>query len=227
MPIAWGGGAAFVASLAYLVYFYFVSLADPSGDPDDRSVHLAINAGLFALFALHHSVFARTRAKQAVTRVVPPHLERSLYVWTASALAVVMGVLWQPVAGTAYRADGALRLLLWGVQLAGALITLRAARAMSVFELAGIHQAAGRRATGALKIVGPFRTVRHPIYLGWVLMVFATPTLTANRLAFAAISTLYLILAIPWEETSLVAAHGDQYRDYQRRVRWRLIPGVW
>jgi protein-S-isoprenylcysteine O-methyltransferase Ste14 len=58
-------------------------------------------------------------------------------------------------------------------------------------------------------------------------MVFGTPTLTANQLVFAAVSTLYLILAIPWEERSLVADHGDRYSAYQQTVRWRLVPGIW
>jgi protein-S-isoprenylcysteine O-methyltransferase Ste14 len=100
-------------------------------------------------------------------------------------------------------------------------------RALRVLELAGVDQASGRIGGSALKVIGPFRWVRHPIYLGWILMVFGTPTMTANRALFAVISTLYLILAIPWEERSLVADHGDRYRDYQRQVRWRLLPGVW
>jgi protein-S-isoprenylcysteine O-methyltransferase Ste14 len=74
---------------------------------------------------------------------------------------------------------------------------------------------------------GPFALVRHPIYLGWMLMVFATPVMTTTRLLFAVVSTTYLIVAIPWEEASLVAAFGERYRGYQRQVRSRLIPGVW
>jgi protein-S-isoprenylcysteine O-methyltransferase Ste14 len=58
-------------------------------------------------------------------------------------------------------------------------------------------------------------------------MVAATPTMTANRLLFAVVSTAYLILAIPWEEKSLVAGHGDRYRAYQQSVKWRLVPGIW
>jgi protein-S-isoprenylcysteine O-methyltransferase Ste14 len=123
--------------------------------------------------------------------------------------------------------EGWWRVAFWGTQVAGAVLIVRAARAISALELAGVHQAAGRADSGPLSIVGPFRIVRHPIYLGWMLMVFGTPALTANRLLFAVISSLYLILAIPWEEKSLVAAHGDQYRAYQQTVRWRVIPGVW
>ena len=227
MFVAWAGGAAFVASLLYLVYFFAVTLGSPAGDPSERGQHVAINVALFSVFALHHSLLARPFAKRSVGRLVSAAFERTLYVWVASLLAIVMCLLWQPVAGLVYRVDGEWRVAFWTVQALGAVITIRAASVISGLELAGIHQAAGRVAGGALKIVGPFRAVRHPIYLGWMLMVFATPTMTANRLLFAIISSLYLILAIPWEERSLVAVHGEPYREYQRSVRWRVIPGVW
>jgi protein-S-isoprenylcysteine O-methyltransferase Ste14 len=225
--IAWGGAVAFGISLLYLVYFYAVPLGNPAGDPLKRTGHIVINVILFTAFALHHSLLARSGAKRLVAQVIPARFERTLYVWVASLLVVALCALWQPVAGILYRADGWMRAAFFITQAVGAIVVLLAARAMSAFELAGIYQAAGRTPAGTLQVVGPFRLVRHPIYLGWVLMVFATPTMTANRLLFAAISTLYLILAIPWEETSLVADYGDQYREYQRHVRWRLIPGLW
>lgn len=225
--IAWMGGAAFVAALAYLASFYCVTLASPSGNPAENLAHILVDVLLFAAFAAHHSLFARRRGKQLMRRLVPAHLERAAYVWIASALAVGMGLLWQPVAGLVYQVEGLLRLPFWSIQLAGAALTVLGARVVSAFELAGINQAAGRTVGGNVRIVGPFRFVRHPIYLGWVLMVFGTPTLTANQLVFAAVSTLYLILAIPWEERSLVADHGDRYSAYQQTVRWRLVPGIW
>ena len=79
----------------------------------------------------------------------------------------------------------------------------------------------------AFKVAGPFGLVRHPIYLGWILIVFGAPLMTMSRLLFAVISSAYLVLAIPWEEASLVEAFGERYRAYQRQVRWRLVPGVW
>ena len=69
--------------------------------------------------------------------------------------------------------------------------------------------------------------VRHPIYLGWILIVFGSPLMTMSRLLFATISSAYLIVAIPWEERSLVEAFGDRYRTYQKQVRWRLLPWLW
>jgi protein-S-isoprenylcysteine O-methyltransferase Ste14 len=225
--IAWAGAAAFLAALLYLVYFHIVTLGLMLGNPADRLEHITLNVLLFTAFALHHSLFARPSVKQVVTRILPAGFERSAYVWVASALSVAMCALWQPVAGDVYRVEGALRVLLWVIQGVGAVMALQGARVVNALELAGIPQAAGRKVTEGLQIVGPFRVVRHPIYLGWVLMVFATPTMTADRLLFAIVSTAYLILAIPWEERSLVAGHGDRYREYQRSVRWRLVPGIW
>jgi methanethiol S-methyltransferase len=224
---AWLGGAAFVGSLAYLVYFYAYVLGSSSGEPTAVGRNVAINTALFTIFALHHSVLARARVKAHVVAWVGPRSERTVYVWTASILLLAVCVLWQLVPGVVYAVDGVTRFVLHALQVCGIVLTIRGAGVIDALELAGIRQATVRPSTDELKIAGPFRVVRHPIYLGWMLMVFAAPTMTNNRLLFATISSLYLILAIPWEEKSLVAAHGDQYRAYRRTVRWRVLPGIW
>jgi protein-S-isoprenylcysteine O-methyltransferase Ste14 len=225
--LAWLGGAFFVASLAYTVYFYAVLLGDPQ---PAHAVTLAratvLNTVLFGVFAAHHSVFAREAVKRWMARVIPPQMERSCYVWVASLLLVLVCMLWQLVAGTVYVAEGAVRWLFYALQLLGVHLTMRAAGFIDPFELAGIRQAQRQDAV-VFRTDGPFGLVRHPIYLGWLLMTFATPTMTINRLLFAVISSAYLVVAIPWEERSLAAAFGDRYRAYQAIVRWRLIPGLW
>jgi protein-S-isoprenylcysteine O-methyltransferase Ste14 len=225
--VAWLGGALFVGSLSYLAYFYLVTLASPSGDASRAVTNGFVDAALFSAFALHHSLLARTRLKRLVVRFIPPQAERSAYVWVASLLAIAMCILWRPVPGIVYQVNGWWRLPFWALQIAGVIMTLHAARVIHPLELAGIAQVTGRTATGSIQIVGPFRIVRHPIYLAWILMVFMTPLMTANRLLFAAVSSAYLILAIPWEERSLVEGHGDPYREYQTMVRWRVLPGIW
>ena len=69
--------------------------------------------------------------------------------------------------------------------------------------------------------------MRHPLYLGWVLIVFGVSHLTGDRLAFAIITTAYLVVAIPWEERLLEDVFGDQYARYKQNVRWRLVPFVY
>ncbi|MGQ0734712.1 MAG: methyltransferase family protein [Acidobacteriota bacterium] len=236
---AWLGAAAFAGALGTLVYFYVVILGVTSGDASTTVPHAVMDALLFAAFAAHHSAFARTAVKRWLTSVVPVSAERPVYVWVSSILLVLACLLWQPVPGMAWQQAGVWVLVHDGAQLMGLGLTVVGASAIDPRALAGIEAAS--RDAGALgahrteapprgdsiRVAGPFRIVRHPIYLGWLLMVWGTPTMTANRLVFAAVSSAYLILAIPWEERSLVEVHGDQYRAYQQAVRWRLLPGIW
>jgi protein-S-isoprenylcysteine O-methyltransferase Ste14 len=225
---AWVGGALFAVSLLYTGYFYAWVLGNPT-PADARPLGSAalVNVTLFGLFAGHHSLFAREAVKRWLARVIPAHLERSTYVWIASVLLLAALLPWQLVDGMVYRIDGPARWLFHALQLAGVYLTMRAASAIDPLELAGIRQSARQTAAMGLRTDGAFGLVRHPIYLGWMLIAFAAPSMTVNRMMFAVITSVYLIAAIPWEEASLVSAFGERYRTYQRRVRWRLIPGVW
>ena len=243
---AWGGALLFLASLGYCGWFYLVRLGDTAAEPGTSPLAIAVDVALFTAFALHHSILARTGAKAWVARRLPVGLERSFYVWTSSLLFLAVCLLWLPLPGTAWRASGPLTWVLHGAQIAGVVVTLRSASRIDIWELAGVRQAraavrtrsfdpastqpakpAAAPAQSALEIHGPYRWVRHPIYFGWVLMVFGAPAMTASRLLFATVSTLYLVIAIPFEERSLGEEFGTAYTDYQQRVRWRLVPGVW
>jgi methanethiol S-methyltransferase len=248
LATAWLGAALFVISLGYFGYFYLVILEQPGGALAAQApVAAAVNIALFSAFALHHSLFARTGMKAALARIVPAPLERASYVWMASLLFLAVCGFWQPVPGVAWESSGALRAVLYGVQLAGIIVTVDSASRLDVWDLAGVRQVRAARSTALaehpvaaadsrppqasspapLELRGPYRWLRHPIYLGWVLLVFGAPTMTMGRLLFATVSTAYLVVAIPIEERSLVHEFGEDYRTYQRQVRWRLVPGLW
>jgi methanethiol S-methyltransferase len=219
---AWAGGALFVLALARTAWLYAFELGRPALFADPGAV--LIDLVLFTIFALHHSLFARNAIKRVVARAVPERALRSVYVWIASALLIAVCEGWRPVGGTIYAATAPLSVLLAAVQIAGLLLTAIGARAIDPLELAGIHPA---RHSDELVVDGAYGLVRHPLYLGWMLMVFAAPHLTGDRLLFAAVSSFYLVVAIPWEERSLEAAFGESYRDYRQRVRWRVLPYVY
>ena len=228
--MAWLGGLIFIVSLAYGGWCYAVRygrVALDSPEPGAVAGSLAANIGLFTIFAAHHSIMARSGAKRWLARRIAPALERTLYVWIGSLLFLVTCAWWQEIPVLLYRADGVWQLPFRAVQLAGVWLTLRAAGAIDPLDLAGIRQARGQAGSPRFRIVGPYGVVRHPIYLGWVLMTFGAPDMTGTRLSFAAISTAYLIAAVPFEERSLVESFGEEYRTYQARVRWRMIPGLY
>jgi protein-S-isoprenylcysteine O-methyltransferase Ste14 len=254
---ALGAAALFPTSLLSGVWLYLSlgSPADPAVPSRSPAVAVAVNVLLFGLFALHHSLLARTHAKVWLSRVIAPALERSTYVLLASLLFLLLVVAWQPVPGVWYRVAGWPAWLLLAAQFAGIGLTLLAAKAIDPFELAGVRQALSLqivRQPGDARVTsitvtsitpsapgahdapenpftstGAYGLVRHPIYLGWLLMVWPTPTMTSGRLTFAAISSAYLVLAIPWEERSLLERYGAFYQHYCDKVRWRIVPGVY
>jgi len=228
----WTGGALFVGSLAVCLYSYLVVWARPSATVQDsyeiaRSIPVAAivaDALLLTLFAVHHSVFARDRVKAAVAGIIPERLLRSFYVWVASTLLLLVCIFWFPVGGDLYHATGLRALPFAAAQLIGLWLIGQAVRGIDPLELAGIRRESVR---GPLQVGGAYAVVRHPLYFGWVLAVFATAHMTGDRLVFAVFTTFYLVIAIPWEERSLARSFGEDYARYARAVRWRIIPFIY
>jgi hypothetical protein len=235
-PFALGGFVFFSYALLYFAYRYTSAFArDVTGAIDARRI--VIDVTLFSAFAFHHSLFARDIIRKRITGIVGA-LERSVYVWIASALFIAVCAWWQPIAGSMWRIDQPVAVFaLRAAQLAGVWLTLRSAFMIDVMELAGVRQVANAAsgdadAPGAarptvFKTSGPYGIVRHPIYSGWFLLVFAVPHMTMTRFVFAVTSSLYLVLAIPLEERSLRRSSAGAYDRYIREVRWKLLPHVW
>ena len=221
----WTGGALFVGSLTATVYVYAIGWSATRLGRPTLWPALAANVAWFLGFALHHSLFARERVKGWVARHVPDRLLRSCYVWVASLLWFGVVAAWQPLGGLVFEQTGtAARAVHAAVQVAGLVLIAASVAAIDALELAGIRS--GTRPSG-LQARGPYRLVRHPLYFGWMLAVFGAATMTFDRLVFAGLTTIYLIVAIPWEERSLERTFGDEYERYKARVRWRMIPFVY
>jgi methanethiol S-methyltransferase len=214
----WTGGAVFVAALADCAWWYLVPLGRVR--PGAGWPPVAWDAALMTIFALHHSLFARDSIKQQLG-AIPARLLRSVYVWIASLLLILVCALWQPIGTEFYDAAGVPAVTAAIVQLSGVLLIARAVSRIDPLELAGIRPS---RHSDTLQIDGPYRWVRHPLYLGWILAVFGAAHLTGDRLVFAVLTSIYLVVAVPFEERSLRRSFGDEYARYQRAVRWRIIP---
>jgi len=230
----------FVGAFGYGVWRFVVDFGASQAGAHRLAPALAADSGLFGLFAAHHSLMARTWAKRRFARHLPASLERPIYVWVASALFILLCAAWQPLPGLAWRATGLPALLSLGLQALGALMLCGAVQSLDVRSFVGIgappgapHRDPGPRTPAedprATEVWcrGPYRWVRHPIYLGTLLLMGAMPTITADRLALTLFVAAYAVLAIPWEERTLVERHGEAYAAYRRRVRWRLLPGVY
>jgi len=192
---------------------------------------LGIDGALLMLFAAQHSIMARRWFKERWTKIVPPAVERSTYVLCASLALLLLFWQWRPLGGVVWSVENPTgQLILRALFAFGWLMVLVSTFLINHFDLFGMRQVwlylRGRDYT-TLKFgtPGPYRLVRHPLYVGWLFAFWSTPTMTFAHLLFSLATTAYILLAIQFEERDLIREHGDTYQAYRRSVPM-LIPFV-
>jgi methanethiol S-methyltransferase len=190
---------------------------------------LIVNLLLMSLFAVQHSVMARKQFKRWWTRFVPSSVERATYVLFASLALALLLWQWRPMPIVVWQiTNPQIAIAVTVLSFIGWAIVLTSTFLINHFELFGLHQVANNL-TGRSMPTPRFRTplyyqfVRHPIYLGFIIAFWATPTMTIGHLLFAAVTTAYIIVGALLEEKDLIEMFGDDYRHYRKRVSM-LIP---
>lgn len=193
---------------------------------------LLINALLLGIFAVQHSVMARPTFKAMWTRIVPQPAERSTYVLFSSIALIAVFYFWQPMGGVIWNVENQIgSAILYAGFFFGWALVLVSTFLINHFDLFGLRQVwlyfLGKPYTFLrFKTPGPYKIVRHPLYLGWLFAFWCTPTMTAAHLVFAVLTTSYILVAIQLEERNLVQYHGEAYASYRKRVPMILpIPG--
>ncbi len=222
---------------AYLVFFatflYLIGFVGNLPGPPrtvDRGpesaliVAIIVNLALIALFGVQHSIMARQGFKKAWTRIVPPPAERSVYVLAASLALIVMFLFWRPIPATVWSIEAPLgAAVMWGLFGIGWAVVLVSTFLISHFELFGLSQvwshARGRELPPpAFRTPFLYRRIRHPLYSGFILAFWATPHMTVGHLLLAGGMSVYILVAIRYEERDLVGLFGEDYEAYRGRA---------
>jgi protein-S-isoprenylcysteine O-methyltransferase Ste14 len=226
--------AIFFATFLYAIGFIgnFIVPVTLDGEPTlatGRAV--AVDLLLLGVFAIQHSLMARPFFKRWLTRFIPEPAERSTYVLMSSIALIALFHFWQPLGGMVWELHDPLAI---GVTYAafafGWLLVLVATFLINHFDLFGLRQVWLQLVGKPYRPLrfgtpGPYKLVRHPLYVGWLFCFWATPTMTGTHLLFAVMTTAYILVAIRFEEKDLMDTLGEDYRQYRERVPM-LIPGT-
>lgn len=224
--------AIFFVTFLYAAGFIgdiFVPKSIDSGAQGPLSHALLINSALLGLFAIQHSLMARKGFKRVLTKVIPQPAERSTYVLFSSLALILLFWQWQPIGGVIWDVQSSTgRLIMHSLFVFGWLLVLVTTFLINHFDLFGLRQVwlhfRGKEYTSVgFMTPGPYKLVRHPLYVGWLFAFWATPTMTAAHLVFAIATTTYILIAIQLEERDLTDVHGNAYSNYRRSVPM-LIP---
>ena len=233
--LAWGAAsyavffACFLYAIAFIGDFRIAPKTIDSGEPGPLGLALAVDLGLLSLFAVQHSGMARPGFKRVWTKIVPEPAERPTYVLLSSLLLVVLFALWQPIGGTVWAVTSEVGAgLVRALYFAGWGMLLYVTALIDHFDLFGLRQAwlgfRGRPyASHPFKTPGLYKHMRHPLYVSWAIIFWATPVMSVGHLLFAVVSTAYMVVAVLLEERDLVGHFGDAYRRYQESTP-RYLP---
>jgi methanethiol S-methyltransferase len=224
-------GVALV-TLLYLVGFtgnLIVPKSIDSGVAAPLPQSAVVDVLLIVLFAIQHSVMARQGFKRWWTRMVPSSVERSTYLLATSLVLLLLYWQWQPIPAPVWTvqdpiAAGVIDAVFW----LGWVVLVASTFMLNHFEMFGLSQVFGRLfgkqpSDAAFRTPLLYRWVRHPIYLGVLLAVWATPAMTVGHLLLALVITGYILIGIQLEEDDLIQQFGEQYRRYRRHAAM-LIP---
>jgi protein-S-isoprenylcysteine O-methyltransferase Ste14 len=220
--------AIFFATFLYLIVFVgdfaFASRTVDVGPQAAPAVAAVIDVVLIALFGLQHSVMARQGFKRRWAQIVPPQAERSVYVLAASIMLMILFLGWRPIDTVVWTvANPLLGSIIWILFWIGWATVLVSTFLINHFELFGLQQAwlhVSGREPAPPKFHQPlfYKWVRHPLYLGFFLAFWATPEMTVGHLLLAVGMSIYMLIAIRYEEHDLVGLFGKDYEDYRQNV---------
>lgn len=217
----WSSLAAFAA------FLFFGSLSVVNLGMNDVTAIL-FDTGLSLLFFIQHSILVRKSFRRWTTGFMPEEYYRAFYAITSGIVLLITVVLWQKTAYSLPAVTGLFRLtflLLFLISIAG---FIWGSRSLKHFDPLGIRSVLnhlrGREPRQTHFIArGAYRWVRHPLYLFGLLMIWSSPDLTADRMLFNILWTLWIVTGAIFEERDLVDEFGDEYREYQQKVPM-LIP---
>jgi len=212
------GGGSFIAFAVFL-YAGYLDLVNLGLDECQA---LLFNAGLSLAFFIQHSIMVRKPFRQFLSRFLPDAYNGAIYSITSGIFLFLVVIFWQ---GTSVllEAQGTIRLILrviFILPVAGFFWGVKALGFFNPFGIKGVlDYGRGRKPQpGAFRVRGPYRWVRHPLYLFVLVMIWSSPNLTKDRLLFNILWSAWIFTGTILEERDLVEQFGDAYRDYQQKV---------
>ena len=213
--------------LVFIIFLFWGSLNLLKMHLGESGV-LWLDTGLSLFFFIQHSGMIRKPFHRWLGHFIREEYAGAIYAIASGIVLLLVILLWQTSTQTIMTPSGLFRWSLRAVfffSLLGFYWGVKALRFFDPFGLRPIlNRLRGRNpAPMPIAVAGPYRWVRHPLYLFMILMIWSCPDLTRDRLLFNLLWTAWIVIGSYFEERDLVNEFGDSYREYQKSVPM-LVP---
>ncbi len=216
-----------ISLLVFIIYLFVGSLNLLDMHLSESGL-LLFDAGLSLLFFIQHSGMIRKPFRRWLAGFIPEEYVGAIYAIASGIVLLLVILLWQASSQTVITPSGLLRWALRAVFFLCLLGFYWGVKALRFFDPLGLrpilNRLRGRNPMPMpITVAGPYRWVRHPLYLFMILMIWSCPDVTTDRLLFNLLWTAWIVVGSYFEENDLIAEFGDAYREYQKRVPM-LVP---
>ena len=217
---------ALASQVWFILYLTDLDFLNNIYAPQKTSTLLAliIDFTLLSIFALQHSIMARDSFKKALTKLIPAPIERAFYTLLSGVAFILICYFYQPIDGLVWSIeDGFWKKTIWILFAFGWALSFYATFIIDHFELFGLKQPYYNIKNQKLKKTNfkersLYKFIRHPIQLGVLIALWATPKMSFGHLFLSTILTIYIFVGLYFEEKALVNEFGDVYENYKKRV---------
>lgn len=189
---------------------------------------LLLDAFLSLLFFVQHSGMVRRSFRVRLSTMLSPDYHGAIYTVASGAALIVLVLAWQSTPTVLVAMPDVIRWLFGIFSLLAIVGTVWGIRSLGAFDTYGVNPLLARLGRPqaesiGLVIRGPYVWVRHPLYSFMLVLIWASPQVSADRLLLNVLWTSWIVVGTHLEERDLVAAFGESYRQYQKTVPM-LIP---
>lgn len=183
-----------------------------------------IDIALLLLFSLQHSVMARKSFKEKFFSKYSSAFRSATYCIASALSLALLELFWQPVDGNLwYLESGITFWILTLLYIVGWIFAFISTFMIDHFELFGLHQ--GYRVLKNIPEPKPsfqikyfYKYVRHPVQLGTLIGLTATPQMSYGHLLLSVGMILYVFIGLAFEERDLVNTFKKEYLNYQKKT---------
>ncbi|MBC8438469.1 MAG: isoprenylcysteine carboxylmethyltransferase family protein [Deltaproteobacteria bacterium] len=208
------GGGSLIYFLFFLIFGTILSI--PAG-MNSKSA-LMLDFGLSLMFFFQHSIMVRAKFKTILEKTIPEVMIPAFYSIVSGITLICTVLFWQETGQPIFVPPIWVTPIMSGAFTLGIIGFYWGVKSLPFFDPLGVRIKKMNSKKPSLKLIGPYRLLRHPLYFFMLIIIWASTSFTLDRILFNCLWSLWILMGAWLEEKELLTVFGQDYLKYQQQV---------